>query len=368
MRGSITKTVHGYQVVVDQGRDPLSGKRRRKAATFATKAEAEHALPGMLQAARAKTPAPKSLTVGEMLDRWLGQVGADLSPNTLRGYHKKVDGYLRPAFGDLRLGKLSPARVDSLWRAMREKGYAVSTVRQTAACLSGACELALRWGWLAENPVLRAKPPTAPRRDVEGPPVKYVAAALVECGQDTLEVAWLAIASGARRGELAGVQWADLADGKLVLRRSVADDLSVVVEHRKSRIRTVALDRETVKMLERRRKRAAEDALCCGQSLGAAGFVFAEEPGQKVPLKPERITGRWRDACKRAGVQVRFHDLRHLSVSTLLGAGLSVVNVASRHGHGAAVMLSTYAHAMPSVDDQAAEIMGDLVQSLTRGR
>lgn len=367
MRGSIQRRDAGWQVVVDQGRDPLSGKRVRRARTFPTKKEAEDALPGMLRSARAKTPAPKSLTVGELLDRWLAHVAPDLSPNTVIGYEKKVRLYLRPAFGDLRLAKLAPERVASLWRAMREKGYSVSTVRQAAAALSGACSLAVQWGWLADNPVERSKPPSSLPTDVDAPDVLAVAETFARCSLDTFEAAWLAVASGARRGEIAGLQWADIADRRLTIRRSVAADLTLVAR-RKSKIRKVTLDTETLKMLTRRRTRAAEDALLVGRSLADSGYVFSEEPGQQTPLNPERITGRWRDAFKKAKVHVRFHDLRHLSVTTLLTAGINPANVAGRHGHSPAVMMNVYAHALPSVDEQSAEIMGALVQQLTRGK
>jgi integrase len=61
----------------------------------------------------------------------------------------------------------------------------------------------------------------------------------------------------------------------------------------------------------------------------------------------------------------RFHDLRHFSVTTLIGAGVDVRTVADRHGHARATMtLDRYAHALPERDRAAAGILGEVFKSV----
>jgi hypothetical protein len=88
--------------------------------------------------------------------------------------------------------------------------------------------------------------------------------------------------------------------------------------------------------------------------------------GQHVPLNPDLVAGRWTTAQRAADVHVRFQDLRHLSVSVLLSAGIGVADTARRHGHSPEVMLERYAHALPSADERAAAITGDLARRIAR--
>lgn len=362
MRGHIAKRGDRWQVTVDLGKDPITGKRRRKAITYATLAEAEDALPELLDEGRARRPAPKGLTVGELLERWLEQIEPERSPNTIRGYRKKVTLYLLPAFGELELSKLTADRIDRLYASLRSRGLAASTIRQTHACLSGACQMAVRYKWLRENPCADAEPPAIARREVEAPDLAQIRAVFAHLSEDMADAASLAIATGARRGELCGLRWSDVQvvkGGALVtIRRSIGDRLEVIEDYRKSKLRVVAVGPETDLMLEARRKRRRVSSL-------GDDYVLTEEPGQMIPLKPERLTGRWRDACEKARVKVRFHDLRHLSVTHLLASGISVANVAGRHGHGEDVMLGTYGHALREVDVRAGQIASALAADLS---
>ena len=58
-----------------------------------------------------------------------------------------------------------------------------------------------------------------------------------------------------------------------------------------------------------------------------------------------------------------FHALRHSHASALIAAGLDVVTVSQRLGHGSpAITLTVYAHRFASTDDAAAQAI-DLVMS-----
>ena len=64
--------------------------------------------------------------------------------------------------------------------------------------------------------------------------------------------------------------------------------------------------------------------------------------------------------CARAGIEnVRLHDLRHYVATRLLAAGVDVRTVAGRLGHrNLATTLNVYAHFVPEVDQQAADVLG----------
>jgi integrase len=55
---------------------------------------------------------------------------------------------------------------------------------------------------------------------------------------------------------------------------------------------------------------------------------------------------------------VTFHALRHTHASTLIAAGLDVLTIARRLGHGSpTITLGVYGHLFTNTDDKAAAIM-----------
>jgi len=83
--------------------------------------------------------------------------------------------------------------------------------------------------------------------------------------------------------------------------------------------------------------------------------VFTSWDGS--PYLPARLTLQWRRAMQRAELKATFHSLRHTHASTLIAAGLDVLTVSRRLGHGTpAITLTVYGHLFKP-DDRAAAIM-----------
>lgn len=382
MQGHIERRGKKYRLTIDLGKDPITGKRRRASITTNTKAEAQARARELAGRGR---PATNARTVGQLLDAWLEQIDNDLAPLTVKGYRSICERYLRPAFGDLAVRDLTPDRIDALYRRMKTRpgargwNLSTNTVRRTHAALSDACAQAVRWHWLPENPCAGARPGRATKPDIDPPSIEEVrrivdASKVKRKGDDSapdLElVTRLALATGARRGELCGVTWADvdLAEGAITIRRSISDVKGGTVEvvyHRKSHIRTVSIDPTTTSMLVAWRKEAVASALNYGAGLADSGYVLSEEPGQIRPLRPGKITTRWRSAAAQIGSSIRYHDLRHWSVTQLLAAGEPVNQVADRHGHrsGGAMTLNVYAHATAKLDRRAANVIGEAIDA-----
>ncbi len=94
------------------------------------------------------------------------------------------------------------------------KPMSPATIRQIHAILSGAFNTAVRWEWIDRSPAASAKLPKARPRSPSSPSPKGVATVVAKArdlGLDLLALyLWLAAVTGARRGELCGLQWADL--------------------------------------------------------------------------------------------------------------------------------------------------------------
>ena len=99
--------------------------------------------------------------------------------------------------------------------------------------------------------------------------------------------------------------------------------------------------------------------------LGDAAFVWSTQVDGHSPWTPNSITRAFHRLCETMEQETgspwpfRFHDLRHLSATEMVGQGMDPRTVASRLGHAdPSVTLRVYAHALEARDREAAEGLG----------
>jgi len=184
----------------------------------------------------------------------------------------------------------------------------------------------------------------------------------------------LAATTGARRGELLGLTWADVGldddAADIVVRRAViATSEGLATKTTKSdRERRVALAPATVATLRRLRATVASQALAIG--VGAkrleGAYLFAEPPWE-VPWHPDSVSTHFARVRRSVGVSgVRLHDLRHLAATQMLSRGVDVRTVSGRLGHARPSMtLDVYGHFLPAADRDAAQVMDDALDAAT---
>lgn len=116
-------------------------------------------------------------------------------------------------------------------------------------------------------------------------------------------------------------------------------------------------------VLAAHRRRQAERALAVGTALPKDAYVFAADVAGSRPWNPQVVTHRFERLRRRLGFEgVRLHDLRHYVATQLIAAGVDVRTVAGRLGHANAnVTLSTYAAWMPARDQEAASLVGAML-------
>ena len=197
---------------------------------------------------------------------------------------------------------------------------------------------AVAWELMDRNPVLRVKAPRVESTEMRTWSAHDARRFLDQTANDRLHALWvLAITTGMRRGELAGLRWIDvnLDFGVIALRNTrVAVQHAVHEYEPKSRTsrRSVAIDSLVVTVLRSHRRRQLEERLAWGAAYNDSGYVFTNEDGQA--LHPNRITLLFRRRRDQLGLPaVRLHDLRHTSASLMLAAGVHPKVVSERLGH-----------------------------------
>jgi integrase len=172
--------------------------------------------------------------------------------------------------------------------------------------------------------------------------------------------------SGARRGELAAVQWTDLdlSEGRETawLRRAIrkVNGLLTMADLKTHQQRRVALDPETVTVLRAHRARWVARLEALGLTLDPHAYVFSgASDGSTWPV-PDGITQRYERLADRLGINTTFHKLRHYTATELIAAGVDVRTVAGRLGHagGGTTTLGTYTAWVSDADQRAAASLG----------
>ena len=368
--------------------DRDSGRSKPKwVGGFSTEAEAKAARDIARVAARRGEYVDRNrVTVAEFLASWLDGHALTVKPRTLAGYRFLVDSYVVPRIGTTRLQAVSASTLSGLYRELLAAGgrggrpLSARTVEFTHAVVRKALNDAVHVDQLLpSNPAVRAK---RPRSEVRDATLMWSAEELrtflraVE-GHRLAPFYRLAAYSGARRGELLNLRWADLDldAGVMRIRGSVGIVAGRRVEGttKSGRERKISLDRGTVDVLLAHRLRQDEDRLLADGSWVPGDHVFRMGIGS--PLFPDTVTqlmakllGRHNAAVGAAEVPgpllpvIRLHDLRHVHATLLLQAGVPVHVVAARLGHAdPSVTLRVYAHVL---DGQATEVAGVFARAM----
>jgi integrase len=118
--------------------------------------------------------------------------------------------------------------------------------------------------------------------------------------------------------------------------------------------RIITLAPGTVAELRAHRRAQQEQRLALGMGrVPDNALVFAKPDGS--PLPPNAITQEWARAMGQTGLSVTLHSLRHTHASTLINAGIDVLSISRRLGHGSpAITLNVYGHSFKP-DNRAAD-------------
>jgi integrase len=132
---------------------------------------------------------------------------------------------------------------------------------------------------------------------------------------------WVAMATGARRGELCALRWRhiDTIDGVLVIRSAIAQARSRVWEKdtKLHQRRHVALDPVTCTILDTYRQERRKRAAAIGLALSEDGFVFSPRIDGQMCWSPQELSRQYRRLADRLGIRTSLHKLRHYSATEL---------------------------------------------------
>jgi integrase len=212
------------------------------------------------------------------------------------------------------------ARVLADWRDDRLKEVKAASVLRELNTLSAVLNHA-RKEWCCEivNPVTDIKRPAGQSARTRRLEDSEEAKILNELPALYQRIVRFALATAMRRGEVLSLLWSNV---------NLDARVAVLPMTKNGDPRRVPLSNEAISVLKEQKVSVVRSMV---------GMVF--------DVTPIALDKAWRRACKKAGISgLRFHDLRHESISRLFEIGLNPMEVSAISGHKTLSMLKRYTH------------------------
>jgi integrase len=312
----------------------------------------------------------RNVSLEEFLVHWLENIAKpSLRVPSYECYARMVKLHITPRLGKAKFGDLKPQHLQSLYGTLQDKPSAVSVIH---GVMHQVLSWAIRLGLVSRNVADIARPPRYRPKSMKVLSESEVERLLVSAREadDPFYPLWLlAVTTGMRRGEIAGLHWEDVdfARGTISVRHTLqTTDSGLVLQEPKTAKgkRLVAISSLVAQTLREHYQREEQKRKIYPDSL-ALKLVFTNPRGEL--LHPGTIDYLFRRALARASLpRVRFHDLRHTSATLLLKHGIHPKIVQERLGHANISMtLDTYSHVVPGLQEEAAlKIEGSLSKGL----
>ena len=307
----------------------------------------------------------KEIKISDLCDLYL-EIGVETKkPMTVKGDRGRISGHIKPLIGMKRVSEVTASHIERLMkdiaagktkadfktvtsrsRVIIRGGKGAAT--RTVGLLGGIFTFAQRQGIRADNPCRGVKryPDKASERFLSPSEIGNLGKALASLqsnGASTIatNIIRLLILTGARRNEIAALQWSEVDIGRSCLR----------LKDSKTGAKVIPLGAPALQIL------------CILQRTQGSEYVFPATSGTSHFQGIKRV---WQAVRKEAGFpDLRLHDLRHSFASIGLASGDTLHMIGALLGHSNARTTSRYAHLADDPKKNAANrISGQIADAL----
>ncbi len=309
-----------------------------------------------------------------------------IKPTTLQNYRARIEFYIIPVLGEMRLDAIRPEDCQRFVNRLRARDFAESTVRDVFNVLWAILETARKWRYIGENPADLIDKPRVAQSEPQPFSMNELCRIFTAAESHRQCAAfWTAATLGLRIGELLGVRWCDLdwATAELTIAQQVQ-----LINHRdedgvmhyvvtilpspktKAGKRTIPIPPALLERLRAHWKRQIEERLFVGPAWKDHDLIFPSQVG--TPVSPRNFEGVWYRLRAKATITTdrNFHLFRH-TCATLMGvAGASEEDRAYILGHSKKGITQYYTHsteaarrrAVAAVEQMLLEALADDLQ------
>lgn len=322
----------------------------------------------------------RKITFSEFAEQWIEKYGVNLAPKTLFEYQKflkKINHFI----GNIPLYELKPLHLTDFYNKLRhsykqtlnceKQKLSENTVLHYYTLINGILNKAVEWDILEKNPNSKVPRPKVQKHEPNFYDAEQVQE-LIKCLENeplkTQAIIFLALDTGARRGELTGLDWqdVDLIKGTVHITKStqrVNGELIEKMPKNNSSIRQLPIAIKTIEVLKAYKKEQLEKELLIGNKWEKTNKVFTTEFGGYMhPDTPSKLFSKF---LKKYNLpKITFHELRHTSVSLLINVGIQTQVISKRVGHSTtSTTLNIYSHIFNSSQQEVVNAMSNILEA-----
>lgn len=298
------------------------------------------------------------VTLSQFIDRYIEDVAKNsLRQKTLESYNSLIRVHIKPALGECRLSQLRPDQLQRLYAQKIESGLSNRTVRYIHTILHMVLEQALKWGLVTRNVADLVEPPAAVKRKPNIWTADQAKTFLAHTKDSRFSPMYKLGLYGLREGEILGIRIEDFdrVNHTLTINHNlqylIGQGLTLSEPKTECGKRTLKLPDFVYEALVNH-----VDTINRNQ-----GFMFTT--GNGTPFSPRNFYRDFEKNTKESGLpKIKFHELRHTSISLMMSMGVPPAVVQSIVGHASPILtLSVYTHMNTDDQTNAAKKMDDLL-------
>lgn len=377
MRGNIRQRAkESWTITIELPKDPLTGKRKQKFYTVrGNKKDAEKFLTEKLRELDTGLLIDaKKMKFGEYLDYWIDKTFNNLEITTKDGYIQKIEKHIKPSLSNILLENLKPLQLQNFYEEKLQNGkldgkggLSARTVVSIHRIIHSALEQAVKWQLVVRNVADAVEPPKAKRYQAKFLNDKQTEQLIKSTKNTDIYIPiMLAIYTGARRGEILGLNWnnVDLEKGTIkIVDNLCATTKGLIIKQPKtiSGIRTIAISKTLIIILKKHKVAQIKNKMKLGAEYKDNNMVCCYEDGHM--FNPKRFSAKFNEFLRKNKLpQIRFHDLRHSHASLLVKMGVQPKEISARLGHSnIGITMDLYSHLYEEADREVANMFDELI-------
>jgi integrase len=284
-------------------------------------------------------------TVADLIKRFQEEhVAVKLRPAVRDDYRRMIKAHVLPHLSEkTKVADVTPEDIERIHGAVTKT--APYRANRVVTLLSKMFSLSVKWKMRTDNPckgAVERNPEINRRRYLSGDELARLTDALAKANRDTADVIRLLLLSGARRGEVLSMRWADLDLSTGIWTKPASATKTGIVHD-------VPLSAPARALLAERWEHKAPGATFVFPSTGERGYLV-------------NLWRQWSRILADAKIKgLRIHDLRHSFASELVSSGASLPLIASLLGHRDVQTTQRYAHLHMDPRRAAVEKIGAVV-------
>lgn len=348
-----------WSFTIDAGKDTRTGKRLQLTRSgFKDEREARKACE-KLQRELEKGKRVDTPTLEKFITMFYETVVVNkVSEGTYQTQWIIVSKYILPKLGRFKIDKISAEQIDVYYNELMKEGVNRGYIRNIVMVLSKTFKQAVTWNYVTKNIVREASAPSYKPAKVDvwsEEELSYFLNASRSLENHALYV--LAATTGMRIGEIMGLHWSDIDVVKCrieitkSLKYTKTSGLFLKDTKTDNSQRTIVVPKSTMEALLEHKKRQLPDVEVVFDRFGK--FIHPHDVWRSFVNESVAI------GMKR----MKLHGLRHTHATILLSKGFNAKVVAERLGDTVETVLKTYAHVLPSMQQEVADQISNLYKS-----